>query len=132
MDDSERSYGYSEDIYHGRKGAGGHYDGPTGDPERSYEYGPEGGLGDSEDVEVSPEEAAIRVEETGLSRSGGDEREGRYDYGRGSSDDESFTWDGAELEEATAGSGERGTAQAGRDPGERGGRPPAGNSRRSP
>lgn len=107
MDDSERSYGYSQDIYHGRKGAGGHYDGPTGDPERSYEYGPESGLPEYEGPEASPEEAAIHVEETGLNRSGGDERgaEGEYDYGRGSANDESFTWDGAEPEEEAAGSG---------------------------
>jgi len=100
MDDSERSYGYSQDIYHGRKGAGGHYDGPTGDPERSYEYGPEGGLPESEGAEVSPEEAAIHVEESGLNRSGGDERgaEGEYDHDRGSSyaGGESFTWDSPE------------------------------------
>jgi len=25
MDDSERSYGYSQDIFHGRRGAGGDY-----------------------------------------------------------------------------------------------------------
>lgn len=98
MDDSERSYGYSQDIYHGLRGAGGHYDRTTGEsPERSYEYGPEGGFGDTEDVELSPEEAAIHIDDQGLSRSGGDERgqEDRYDYGRGSSygDVESFTWD---------------------------------------
>ena len=105
MDDSERSYGYSKDIYHGARGAGGHYDGPTGDPERSYEYGPEGGLGDSEDVEVSPEEAAIHVEEMGLNRSGGDEAEGRYDHDRGSSyaGGESFTWESPDAEEVAAG-----------------------------
>lgn len=108
MDDSERSYGYSKDIYHGSRGAGGHYDGPTGDPERSYEYGPEGGLGDSEDVEVSPEEAAIRVEDTGLSRSGGDEREGHYDHDRGSgyAGVESFTWESPDAEEVAAGAPE--------------------------
>ena len=33
MDDSERTYGYSEDIYHGKHGR---------DAEKSYEYGPEG------------------------------------------------------------------------------------------
>ncbi|HWM92497.1 MAG TPA: recombinase family protein [Thermoanaerobaculia bacterium] len=43
MDDSERSYGYSKDIYHGSRGAGGHYDGPTGNPERSYENDPKVG-----------------------------------------------------------------------------------------
>lgn len=108
MDDSERSYGYSKDIYHGSRGAGGHYDGPTGDPERSYEYGPEGGgFSDSEDVEISPEEAAIHVEDTGLNRSGGDEKEGHYDHDRGSSyaGGESFTWENKD-EEVAAGSGE--------------------------
>ena len=35
MDDSERSYGYSRDIYHGRRGPGGHY----GSPIRSYDEG---------------------------------------------------------------------------------------------
>ena len=98
MDDSERSYGYSEDIYHGRKGVGGHYDGPTGDPERSYEYGPKEDLPESEGTEVSPEEAAIHVEESGLNRSGGDERgaDDQYDYDRTSNyaEVESFTWDG--------------------------------------
>ena len=109
MDDSERSYGYSKDIYHGSRGAGGHYDGPTGDPERSYEYGPEGSAGDSDEVEVSPEEAAIHVEDRGLNRSGGDEREGQYDHGRGGSysDVESFTWESPEVEEVAAGKSDR-------------------------
>jgi hypothetical protein len=103
MDDSERSYGYSQDIYHGRRGAGGHYDRTRGEdepgssqPEPSYEYGPEGSdVPGSEEVEVSPEEAAIHVEDRGLSRTGGDERDGHYDHGRGSTyaDVESFTWD---------------------------------------
>ena len=101
MDDSERSYGYSQDIYHGQRGAGGHYDrtgeeGGKAAPERSYEYGPEdGGFSDSEDVELSPEEAAIHIDEQGLSRTGGDETEGeRYDHDRsGSAEVESFTWD---------------------------------------
>jgi len=108
MDDSERSYGYSKDIYHGSRGAGGHYDGPTGDPERSYEYGPESdGFPDPENVEISPEEAAIHVEDTGLNRSGGDEQAGHYDHDRGSSyaGGESFTWEN-EGQEVAAGSGE--------------------------
>ena len=109
MDDSERSYGYSKDIYHGSRGAGGHYDGPTGDPERSYEYGPEGGAENSDDVEISPEEAAIRVEDRGLSRTGGDERDGQYDHGRGGSyaDVESFTWESPDVEEVAAGKSDR-------------------------
>lgn len=82
MDDSERSYGYSEDIYH---------DGARND-ERSYEYGPEGGVEDN--AELAPEEAAIRVE-------GGEEGEvtpdpdaPEYDYGREGTyaTAESFTW----------------------------------------
>lgn len=85
-DDSERSYGYSEDIYHG----------PKRDEERSYEYGPEGGL--EENVELSPEEAAIHVVEN---RAGDepvpDPEAGRYDYGRESESVDSFTWD---LQEA--------------------------------
>ncbi len=105
MDDSERSYGYSQDIYHGQRGAGGHYDRTTGEaPERSYEYGPEGGFGETEDVEMSPEEAAIHIDEQGLSRSGGDERgpEDQYDYGRGGSGGvESFTWESPGPEGAT-------------------------------
>lgn len=82
MDDSERSYGYSEDIYHGSKG----------DEERSYEYGPEGGMEDN--VELSPEEAAVHIVEN---RAGDepvpDPEAGRYDYGRESESVESFTWD---------------------------------------
>lgn len=100
MDDSERSYGYSRDIYHGMRGAGGHYDrtrgdyGQGGSPERSYEYGPEGGFGDSEDLEVSPEEAAIHIEDRAVQSDAGP-RDGQYDYGRGSSYArvDSFTWD---------------------------------------
>jgi hypothetical protein len=107
MDDSERSYGYSQDIYHGQRGAGGHYDRTTGEggksaPERSYEYGPESdGFPDSEDVELSPEEAAIHLDEQGLSRTGGDETEGeRYDHDRsGSAEVESFTWDTSSEDE---------------------------------
>jgi hypothetical protein len=85
MDDSERTYGYSDDIYHGshdRK------------DEKSYEYGPE----NSEEVEgeaLSPEEAAMHIE-------GGRSDEepvasgetGTYDYSRGEqAATESFTWD---------------------------------------
>ena len=108
MDDSERSYGYSRDIYHGRRGAGGDYgermvrggnDGPFSYPdrphrERSYEYGeygPEQGLGDVDPV--SPEEAAMHISggaAGGVRRVG----RGRYDYGReGGGQVESQTWD---------------------------------------
>jgi hypothetical protein len=83
MDDSERSYGYSDDIYHGKRG----------DEERSYEYGPEGGL--EENVELSPEEAAIHIEgnESGEVTPAPDA--GQYDYGREGNyaTTESFTWD---------------------------------------
>jgi hypothetical protein len=85
MDDSEKTYGYSEDIYHGKHGR---------DAEKSYEYGAESS-GDSEGSELSPEEAAIHIEgpQTGEENvPGGDA--GEYDYGRGSSYAavESFTW----------------------------------------
>ncbi len=88
-----------EDIYHGLRGAGGHYDrtrgdyGQGGSPERSYEYGPEGGYGDSEDMELSPEEAAIHIEDRAVQSDTGP-RDGQYDYGRGSSyaSVDSFTW----------------------------------------
>lgn len=109
MDDSERSYGYSQDIYHGRRGPGGNYGrayrGYDAGPyypedhqhwERSYEYGPEGGAGDEGSADLSPEEAAVHVrggwERDSRPRMG---RGGRYDYQRGSTygEVESFTWD---------------------------------------
>lgn len=92
MDDSERSYGYSEDIYHGRRA------------EKSYEYGAEDPSG-VEGHELSPEEEAMRIE--GANR---DEAEAipdpgtpGYDHGRETASYgtvESFTWDngGAERE----------------------------------
>ncbi len=109
MDDSERSYGYSRDIYHGRRGVGGQYgqeegggqDSPRFYPERSrrersYEYGPEWSLDEYEAGELSPEESAMRVTGGGgvtprPERGGG----GSYDYDRGGSYNrvESFTWD---------------------------------------
>lgn len=117
MDDSERSYGYSEDIYHGRRGAGGDYgertrgidNGPfypdRVSRERSYEYGPEGGLNDVE--ELSPEEAAMHI--SGGGAAGGVRKIGRegYDYGResGYGQVDSFTWD---LEGPHRGRGPRG------------------------
>jgi hypothetical protein len=86
MDDSERSYGYSEDIYHGQHDR---------EDEKSYEYGPE----DPEEVqaeELSPEEQAIHIEgshkgeETVASG-----ENGSYDYSRGGeyAATDSFTWD---------------------------------------
>jgi hypothetical protein len=105
MDDSERSYGYSKDIYHGRSGTSGQYGRPTrgygygpfypDQPhwERSYEYGPEGGMGDSSPDELSPEEAAMHIQ-------GEDRRERwsssprQHGYSRDTSrDSESITWE---------------------------------------
>jgi hypothetical protein len=90
MDDSEKTYGYSEDIYHGgRHGR---------DAEKSYEYGPEDAVtGGGEGTELSPEEEAIHVEgrpdDDAVARAGSEE----YDYGReggsGSASVDSFTWD---------------------------------------
>jgi hypothetical protein len=86
MDDSERTYGYSEDIYHGshdRK------------DEKSYEYGAE----NPEEVqgeELSPEEAAMHIEGSHAGEEPVASGEtGSYDYGRGSdlAATESFTWD---------------------------------------
>ncbi|HYG62851.1 MAG TPA: hypothetical protein VEL74_09740 [Thermoanaerobaculia bacterium] len=94
MDDSERSYGYSEDIYHGKKPG-----------EESYEYGPEPeGLDGNVNEEVSPEEAAMHIEDRGLATGRGEESPldagdtdgtgGTYDYDRSgaSGNVESFTW----------------------------------------
>jgi hypothetical protein len=85
MDDSERSYGYSEDIYHGQHDR---------EDEKSYEYGAE----DPEEVqgeELSPEEQAIHIEGSHKGEETVASGEpGSYDYGReGSGDSESFTWD---------------------------------------
>ncbi len=84
MDDSERTYGYSEDIYHGshdRK------------DEKSYEYGAE----NSEEVEgeaLSPEEAAMHIEGSHAGEEPVASGEtGSYDYGREGGATESFTWD---------------------------------------
>ncbi len=73
MDDSERTYGYSEDIYHGshdRK------------DEKSYEYGAE----NPEEVqgeELSPEEAAMHIEGSHAGEEPVASGEtGSYDYGR--------------------------------------------------
>ena len=85
MDDSERSYGYSEDIYHGQHDR---------KDEKSYEYGAE----NPEEVQgedLSPEEQAIHIEGSHKGEepaAAGDA--GSYDYGRqGSGTSESFTWD---------------------------------------
>jgi hypothetical protein len=97
MDDSERSYGYSEDIYHGNRR----------DEERSYEYGPEGGL--EENVELAPEEAAIHIEGNDSAEVTPDPDAGEYDYGREGNyaTTESFTWDlEASTEEKDSAAGE--------------------------
>ncbi len=89
MDDSEKTYGYSEDIYHGKRL--GH------DAEKSYEYGKEAvTTGEGEGHELSPEEEAIRIEgrhdDEAVPKAGNEE----YDYGReggsSSASVESFTW----------------------------------------
>jgi hypothetical protein len=82
MDDSEKSYGYSDDIYHGRK------------PEKSYEYGAEDS-GDAEGSELSPEEEAIRVEGPRNEENVPAPDTPEYDHGRESTYAavESFTWD---------------------------------------
>jgi hypothetical protein len=105
MDDSERSYGYSKDIYHGRRGTSGQYGQPTrgygygpfypSQPhwERSYEYGPEGGMGDFSPDELSPEEAAMHVEGQGRrERWASSPRQHGYSRDR-SRDSESLTWE---------------------------------------
>ena len=93
MDDSERSYGYSDDIYHGQHDR---------KDEKSYEYGAE----DPEEVQgedLSPEEQAIHIEGSHKGEepvAAGDT--GSYDYGRGGeySSTDSFTWDvpGTDIE----------------------------------
>jgi hypothetical protein len=111
MDDSEKTYGYSEDIYHGKHGR---------DAEKSYEYGAEGG-DNAEGSELSPEEAAIHIEGSHAGEENIPSGEaGEYDHGRESNYAavESFTWDlstdDAEKE-ATQGSetGEREEERAG-------------------
>ena len=98
MDDSERSYGYSEDIYHGQHDR---------EDDKSYEYGAE----DPEEVqgeELSPEEQAIHIEGShkGEEPAGSAAEPGVYDYGRegeyGSAD--SYTWDipGTDVERERA------------------------------
>jgi hypothetical protein len=94
-DDSERSYGYSEDIYHGRVKPG---------DEKSYEYGSESKEAGEPVEELSPEEAAVHIEGgtpkgdwTPPARGEG------YDSGREGTyaSVDSFTWDlEPETEEA--------------------------------
>lgn len=108
MDDSERSYGYSDDIYHGRRGPGGQYregmegsgDGPfyPGQEhwERSYEYGPEWSTGQPHPGDFGPEEEAVRARGRGEERTSVRDERGRgRGFGRGSAygGGESWTWD---------------------------------------
>jgi hypothetical protein len=101
MDDSEKTYGYSEDIYHGNRHGK--------DEEKSYEYGPEGAVtGEGEGSELSPEEEAIHIEGRRDEEVVPSAEAGEYDYGReggaGSAAVESFTWD-LEPEEAKVSGG---------------------------
>jgi hypothetical protein len=111
MDDSERSYGYSRDIYHGKRGAGGAIDRTSGGIgrapfypdegrfERSYEYGRNEGMGDdTQGPDFSPEEAAIRIRgraDVGVGPDSNRRGKGRYDYGTAGpyAEVDSFTWD---------------------------------------
>jgi len=82
MDDSEKSYGYSEDIYHGQRA------------EKSYEYGPEGDTGDAEGEGLAPEEEAIHIEGRRDEEPEAAPVAPEYDYGREGAYAavESFTW----------------------------------------
>ncbi len=111
MDDSERSYGYSRDIYHGRRGAGGAIDRSSGGQgvgpfypdegrfERSYEYGNGEGMGDdTQGLDFSPEEAAVHIRgraDVGAGPDWNRRGKGRYDYGFDGPyrHVDSFTWD---------------------------------------
>ena len=101
MDDSEKSYGYSEDIYHGH----------GRDAEKSYEYGAEGS-DDSEGSELSPEEEAMHIEGPQAGEEPVPSAEaGEYDHGRegaSSAAVESFTWGLNETEGRDERSGEGG------------------------
>jgi hypothetical protein len=82
MDDSERSYGYSEDLYHGKRA------------EKSYEYGAEDPSG-VEGQELSPEEKAMRIEGNPAEEAVPDPNSPGYDHGRETASYgtvESFTW----------------------------------------
>jgi hypothetical protein len=81
MDDSEKSYGYSEDLYHGKR------------PEKSYEYGPEGETADAQGTELAPEEEAIHIVAPPEEEPAPAAEAGEYDYGRGEPEVESFTWE---------------------------------------
>ena len=80
MDDSEKSYGYSEDLYHGKHA------------EKSYEYGPEGEPGDAEGTDLAPEEEAIHIEGPRAEEPAPAPETPEYDYGRDDTEVDSFTW----------------------------------------
>jgi hypothetical protein len=97
MDDSERSYGYSDDIYHGQHDR---------KDEKSYEYGPENPE-ETQGKELSPEEQAIHIEGSHKGEepvASGDT--GSYDYGRNGeyASTDSYTWDipGSDVERERA------------------------------
>jgi hypothetical protein len=81
MDDSEKSYGYSEDLYHGRR------------PEKSYEYGPEGETADAQGSDLAPEEEAIHIEGARAEAPTPAPDTPEYDYGRDDTEVDSFTWE---------------------------------------
>jgi len=88
MDDSEKSYGYSEDLYHGRRA------------EKSYEYGAEGETGDAESSELAPEEEAVHIVGPRAEEPEPVPDTPEYDYGREGTYAavESFTWESPEGE----------------------------------
>lgn len=95
MDDSERSYGYSDDIYHGKVKPA---------DERSYEYGPETGP-EAEASDLSPEETALHIEGERRAEDWTPPAEGEgYDSGREGTyaSVDSFTWDLEPGKEAEA------------------------------
>jgi hypothetical protein len=84
MDDSEKSYGYSEDIYHGKPA------------EKSYEYGPEDPPGEDE---LAPEEEAVHILGPRDEEPQPAPDTPEYDYGRETPVEvESFTWKSPEGE----------------------------------
>jgi hypothetical protein len=85
MDDSEKSYGYSEDIYHGRRA------------EKSYEYGPEGETGEPEGTDLAPEEEAVHIVGPAAGEPEPAPDMPEYDYGRSETDVDSFTWENPET-----------------------------------
>lgn len=98
MDDSEKSYGYSEDIYHGRRA------------EKSYEYGPEGEAGEDEDAGLPAEEEAVHIVGPRAEEPEPVADAPEYDYGREGSyaEVESFTWENPESKGDAPGPRDRG------------------------